>query len=78
MSHQIKEQDFVDLGFDDSDIPYICKRILASSAGMDSHKSLKVVSNIKTLQMSFEVSDGLTKTTSYALKDAIALYNSLA
>lgn len=77
MRHQISMSDFVDIAFDNSDIPYICKHVIASSSGRGGKKSLKVISNIKTLKVSFEISSATTKVMVYALENAITLYNDL-
>ena len=75
--HIVKMSDFVDLAFDDNGILNSVKHEIASSSGRGHRKSLKVVTNIVKLSVSFEISNSLTKTTAYALRDAVALYNEL-
>jgi hypothetical protein len=67
MTHKISIDDFKD--------PTIFRHEIASSSGRYSRKSLAVISDVKTMKVTFEVTSGITKTTAYTLKDAITLYN---
>jgi len=69
VKHTISVENFQD--------PAIVKHEIASSSGGKSRKSLMVISDVKTLKVTFEVSDGLTTTTTYNLENAITLYNEL-
>lgn len=73
MGHTLDINDF--MGNSDGVSTY--KREIASSTGQGHRKSLAVVSDIKTLKVTFEVDDGLITTTAYTLEDAIKLYNEL-
>ena len=70
MRHTVTIDDFCD-------IPFICKHEIASSYGGGHRKSLKVIADIKSLKVSFEVFDGLTKVSCYTLENSIKLYNEL-
>jgi hypothetical protein len=65
------------LNIEDFKDPTTFKHEIASSTGGKSRKSLAVISDVKTLKVTFEVSDGLTRVTAYTLDNAIALYNDL-
>ncbi len=69
MKHTISIDDFKD--------PTIFKHEIASSSGGKYRKSLAVISDVKTLKVSFEISDGLDKVTAYTLEHSIELYNGL-